>query len=424
MANLPPLYPTGITPSPNKLDDPMPSTAQTSEAPAAPETARSLFPGHPDGAFSGSPASDESITSAACTAQPGVAATTLPAAPIATSPIDTATAAASAALSAAATAAATAALSKLPKVIKWTEALDMSLLLIVNSLGAFKEIGHGQKGPAFAKVSEQCSNSSVFTPIKHLLTAKKCSDRFDRLVKDHRVRREQEKNKTGTDDEPVSEKTQILDDICDYVDDAKEQYQTTADKKRELLDSLVAAGQQIRQNAMVRGPRGKKRARDENERHGEKDARAAIVLEDSEGDDDDDDAGGNTPRTSGATPNGPASQQTPRGRVSARRGNEDDDELEMLLAADKREDKKLENEEVRLELQREGLRTQQDELALRKEQHELSRMEVEARIKLDAERAEEDKKSREEDRAERKAQAQQNAKILDVVMNLLSKEKK
>lgn len=321
------------------------------------------------------------------------------------------------------------------KNIKWTEACDLCLLTTINSLGAFKEIGHGKKGPAFVKVYDQCVLSSIFAPVKHLLNGKKCADRFDRLVKEHRVRREQDKNKTGTDDEVVSERTQILDDIIDFVYDAKENYQSAASKKRDLLDTLVAAGQEIRQNAMTRGPRGKKRKRKDGSASDLDDAgdtrqpsaRPAAVLQDSDDDGTDHNApsGDKSPPGVATTPTGGQVVVTP-----ARARGTGDEEMEMMIAADQREEKKLQNEQARLEIDREGLQTQKQDLELRREQQALARIETEARIALDRARAEEEKKDREQDRAERKAQAEQNkmqaqenAKVLNALVNLLSREK-
>lgn len=314
--------------------------------------------------------------------------------------------------------------------MKWTEALDLSLLVTVNSLGAFKEIGHGQKGPAFAKVAEQCVLGSTFSPVKHLITAKKCADRFDRLVKEHRVAMEQNKTKTGTDDEVVSERTQILDDIIEFVDDAKENYQSAAAKKKDLMDTLVAAGQQMRQNAMVRGPRGKKRVSLEGDadREGSQEnaARGATVVDNS--DDDTSVAAGEVEGNPVATtPNGnggPVVVTPARGRKRRNPGAGEDDEMDLMLLADEREEKRLKNEQERLALDREGLQTQKEDLELRKEQQALTRMETEARIKLDKERAEEEKNARAEERAVRKQQAEENAKVLNALVNLLSREKK
>lgn len=334
------------------------------------------------------------------------------------------------------------------KIMKWSESLDLALIMAVNVLGSFKELGHGQKGPAFNKVSEQCAQISTFASVKHLLTGKKCADRFDRLLKEHRIAREQNKNRSGTDDEEVSDKTQILDDICDFIDDAKENFQSAAAKKRDEQATLVSAGQMLRQRAMQRGPRRKRKSDSTNDSPPSGDdvqgplhtpvARGAAVV-DSDGDAEREpetqapqpeaqipqaegnhchDAVPSTP-TGGPTVVTPASGRRMK-RMKRVTTTDEDDEMDMLHAAAEREKKRLENEQARLELDREGLQTRKQDLELRKEQQELSRLEIEARLKIERERSEEEKLAREADRAERKSQSEHNAKVLDALMNTVS----
>lgn len=108
------------------------------------------------------------------------------------------------------------------KNIVWTEGKDVALLIIVNSLGAHTAVGHRQKCPAFAKLSEECLASSVFSDIARLLTGKKCADHFDKLVKDHCCQRKAKDNMTGTDDESFMQKTILMDDLCEILDDARD----------------------------------------------------------------------------------------------------------------------------------------------------------------------------------------------------------
>lgn len=213
--------------------------------------------------------------------------------------------------------------------------------------------------------------------------------------------------------------------ISNFLDDARENYQSAAAKKKDLLKTLVAAGLKIRENAMMCGPRGRKRARLENVDGNdgwEKAARGAAVLQDSDDASSAADVDANPSATTPKANAGPAEITPACGRTRRSPEGGESDEMELMIAADEREEKKLKNEQERLAIDREGLQTRRKDLELRREQQALAKLETEARIKLDIERAEEEKKARAEDRAERKQQAEENAKVLTALVNLLGRE--
>lgn len=87
----------------------------------------------------------------------------------------------------------------------------------------------------------------------HILSGKKCSDRFGKLVREHRVTRMDKEVQNGTEDENFNEEIHILDDMCDFIDDARDDHESAAEKKTQTEDGIVTAGKNMCTLAMERG---------------------------------------------------------------------------------------------------------------------------------------------------------------------------
>lgn len=100
---------------------------------------------------------------------------------------------------------------------------------------------------------------------------------------------------------------------------------------------------------------------------------------------------------------------------------QEEEELDMVSAAEEKESKKLENDSARLELEKESLAAKTAEIYLSRQQHELVKAEFEALMRLYREHANADKHAREADRVGCQAQTVRSDKILEAVLMLMSR---
>lgn len=103
--------------------------------------------------------------------------------------------------------------------------------------------------------------------------------------------------------------------------------------------------------------------------------------------------------------------------------SDEDEELAMIAKAEERESQKLEIDNARLEMEKGQAEIQREEILLRREVQKQTAKESEARLKLEHERLEEEKMQRAADRSERKALCDRQDKMLEAMLNMISKRK-
>lgn len=134
---------------------------------------------------------------------------------------------------------------------KFSRAMDLHLLRAVASSQAHLA-GYGAKQDAFDRVAADCKAAACFTHLPIALTGKSVRDRYRKLMADFRKDDKAQRALSGTDDEEVTELTELLADLAEGEDDATAKREAEKEKKRGIEERLVAAGSSMRDMALKR----------------------------------------------------------------------------------------------------------------------------------------------------------------------------
>jgi hypothetical protein len=133
--------------------------------------------------------------------------------------------------------------------IVYNDAMDMILLVAVNTTGAHVA-KYGEAATCFEEVQKICIADPAYSRCG-ALTRKSVWDRFKKLKAEFLERERKNRNASGIDEE-VTEKDDLLADICEQIEDARLEIEKAGARKRKREQDLIDAGKTVRNRALKR----------------------------------------------------------------------------------------------------------------------------------------------------------------------------
>jgi hypothetical protein len=138
--------------------------------------------------------------------------------------------------------------------IVYNDAMDMILLVAVNTTGAHVA-KYGEAANSFEEVRKLCAADPAYSRCMGL-TKKSVWDRYKKIKSEFLTKEIENRNASGIDEE-VTEKDNLLADICEQIEDARLEQEKGLAQKTKHDQDLIIAGEAVRNRALERMRRRK-----------------------------------------------------------------------------------------------------------------------------------------------------------------------
>jgi len=264
---------------------------------------------------------------------------------------------------------------------KFTKDLDLALLKEVQAAGAHRA-PHGQTLLLFEQVAQHFNASGL---VAWKTDGKHCQDRFKLLIAKFR-KEDKEKAAASGGAEEYGEYEQLCQDLATEIDDFKNEKEAAKTEAAEKEAKLVAAGEHVRDMAMVRASKRKSP---------EPDGEEVSTLKKQK-----------TTHSQAATDMSRAISAVEKAEV---------ERLNLLVRQEERDEKRITFEEKRIELEEHRIET---EAVAAEHRNEIEKR----RVDLEGKRFEEEKKRSEEAATERRMGLEVQRSMLELIREMRSKK--